>query len=222
MTGEQGQTRARVNVGCGMTPTPGWHNLDNSLSVRLAAYPRLTSLGTKVGVISAPQARFVAEASAAGIRQADVRKPMPFPADSLDVVYSSHMLEHLDRSTAAIFIEDAHRVLRPGGVIRIAVPDLQSRLDHYRETGDADQFMESLHMDMNLPTNWREGLRSRMVSFRGHRWMYDADSLARLLRGGGFVDEVALSAGETTIPEPGELDLHERADESLYMEARKP
>jgi hypothetical protein len=52
--------------------------------------------------------------------------------------------------------------------------------------------------------------------------MYDGASLARLLVGEGFEDPVRLRPGETTIADPGALDLREREEESLYLEARAP
>lgn len=48
-----------------------------------------------------------------------------FRSASLDAVYASHVLEHLDRDKAPALLEECRRVLRPGGVLRIAVPDFE-------------------------------------------------------------------------------------------------
>ena len=49
--------------------------------------------------------------------------------------------------------------------------------------------------------------------------MYDGRSLTKLVESVGFIDVTLPPAGETRIPEPGPLDLFERADESVYLEA---
>ncbi|CAA9217761.1 MAG: hypothetical protein AVDCRST_MAG93-305, partial [uncultured Chloroflexia bacterium] len=50
---------------------------------------------------------------------------------TVDILYSSHMLEHLDRDSARRFLHEAYRVLKPGGAIRIVVPDFALLIDRY-------------------------------------------------------------------------------------------
>lgn len=50
---------------------------------------------------------------------------IPFESGTVDVVYHSHMLEHLDRDVAVKFLVEAKRVLKPGGIHRMVVPDLE-------------------------------------------------------------------------------------------------
>ena len=54
-----------------------------------------------------------------------------------------------------------------------------------------------------------------------HQWVYNNASLAAVLVNAGFGSPLSLAVGETTIPDPGALNLRERAWESLYMEAVK-
>ena len=58
------------------------------------------------------------------VRICDVQKGLPFSDETFDVVYHSHLLEHLPREAALPFIKECYRVLRRGGIIRVAVPDL--------------------------------------------------------------------------------------------------
>ena len=51
---------------------------------------------------------------------------IPFPNDSFDVVYHSHVLEHFSKAQAEPFIKECYRVLRPQGILRVVVPDLES------------------------------------------------------------------------------------------------
>ena len=55
----------------------------------------------------------------------DLCQGLSFPNDSFDVVYHSHLLEHLPKDIAPTFIQECHRVLKPGGIIRVVVPDLE-------------------------------------------------------------------------------------------------
>ncbi|MGQ0577423.1 MAG: class I SAM-dependent methyltransferase [Betaproteobacteria bacterium] len=62
---------------------------------------------------------------------ADVRKGLPFADQIFDAAYCSHVLEHLPRREACNLLQQMHRVLRPGGVIRIVVPDLETLAREY-------------------------------------------------------------------------------------------
>jgi predicted SAM-dependent methyltransferase len=55
----------------------------------------------------------------------DVRGSLPFASGAFDAVYHSHLLEHLPRDEAPGFLIECHRVLKPGGLIRVVVPDLE-------------------------------------------------------------------------------------------------
>ena len=66
-----------------------------------------------------------------GVIPHDLRKGLPFPDDSFHVVYHSHLLEHFDRSDAPGFLRECLRVLRPGGAIRVVVPDLEQIVRSY-------------------------------------------------------------------------------------------
>lgn len=74
----------------------------------------------------------------ASVRRFDVTRPLPFANATFDAVYHSHLLEHLPREDAAPFLCECRRVLRPGGVLRIAVPDLEAIVRLYLQAlGDA-------------------------------------------------------------------------------------
>jgi predicted SAM-dependent methyltransferase len=59
------------------------------------------------------------------VERYDCRERMPFQDGTVDVIYSSHVIEHLSPGTALQFMKEAFRVLKPGGLIRIATPDLE-------------------------------------------------------------------------------------------------
>ncbi len=56
---------------------------------------------------------------------------IPFPDESFEVVYHSHILEHFTKTDGKKFLEECFRVLKPDGIIRIAVPDLEQIATEY-------------------------------------------------------------------------------------------
>ena len=211
----------RANVGCGKTPTEGWSNFDNSLSVRFARSRRLLATLQPLRLAGRDSILFAETARAKGIRWANAHIRIPVPDESLEVVYSSHVLEHLDPFDTDRFLREIYRSLEPGGIIRLAVPDLKRRIESYMRSGDADAFMRSLGMRGYNARELRDKIRLLFLSDRDHRWMYDAASLKELLARFQFTDAREMSPGETTIPDPGSLNLWEREQDSIYVEARK-
>src|SRR5271163_2177762 len=59
------------------------------------------------------------------VQQWDLQKEFPFPDGSFDVVYHSHVLEHFSRRDGLRFLERCCKVLRPEGILRVVVPDLE-------------------------------------------------------------------------------------------------
>ncbi len=212
----------RLNIGCGDAPTAGWINYDNSPAVRLARWPLLTRLLRAAGVIDAGNVAFIANCRRLGIRHADAVRRIPHASASVDAVYSSHMIEHLDRREANRFLAECLRVLKPGGGLRLAAPDLRWSILEYMEKGRADEFMAQLQFDLERPRGLVEGVRRLVSGGRGHHWMYDGPSLRRLVAACGFADVEIVPAGQTRLADPGDLDLSEREIESVYVEARRP
>ena len=68
-----------------------------------------------------------------GVLAHDISKGIPFADASFDVVYHSHLLEHFPKANAKSFIQDCCRVLRPHGILRVAVPDLEQIARTYLE-----------------------------------------------------------------------------------------
>jgi predicted SAM-dependent methyltransferase len=60
-----------------------------------------------------------------GVPIYDLAQGIPMDDSSFDVVYHSHVLEHIPSLAALPFIQECCRVLRPGGILRVVVPDLE-------------------------------------------------------------------------------------------------
>ncbi len=68
-----------------------------------------------------------------GVIQYDIRRGLPFDDNTFDVVYHSHLLEHLTPQQGRDLLAECHRVLRPDGIVRIVVPDLERIAQLYLE-----------------------------------------------------------------------------------------
>jgi SAM-dependent methyltransferase len=177
----------QVNVGCGQNPTKGWMNFDNSLSLRVAKIPFFADFLLKLKFIKMPQYQFIEFAKENNIKHGDAIKGLPLQDTSVDALYSSHMLEHLDRSEADKFLREAFRLLRPGGIIRLAVPDIKKLVELYNKSGDADTFIDSTLLCGPRPSSLLQRLNNLLVGSRNHQWMYDGRSLLLLLRKHNFI-----------------------------------
>lgn len=132
------------------------------------------------------------------------------------------MIEHLDRREAGGFLAEVRRVLRPGGVVRIAAPDIARLVQDYLATEDADGFVTASHMGLARPAGC-----GRMGEMDPGRPAAPPVDVRRHLAGPaadrGRVRRCRRHApGKTRIEDPGELDLEERVAESVYVEAVQP
>lgn len=210
----------RINVGCGTEPITGWVNFDNSLSVKLSKFHLIAKLFNWLGLINDGQMHFITVGKEGMIKWADA-KNLPIPDGSAEIVYSSHMLEHLDRKDAVIFLAEVKRILKVGGVIRLCLPDIQKLVDEYLKNEDADAFIERTLMCVPRPRNIFEKVLAAIIGPRHHQWMYDGKSMSNLLKGCGFVDPKILAPGITTTSASQGLNLFQHSDHSFYIEAIK-
>jgi SAM-dependent methyltransferase len=200
-----------LNLGCGVHVADGWINIDNSPNARLAKLPWLRWLLWKVRVISDEHYRVVWPGSMT-IR--DLSKPLPFADCSIDFVYSSHFLEHNSRGEGEQLVAEIHRVLKPGGLVRIVVPDLEFGARRYLDALSARSNASQAAADF---LDWlqlgRRDLRDP------HLWMYDAASLKAMLIRAGFAGALVRPYREGGLPDCEILD--NRPKDSVHIEARK-
>lgn len=201
-----------LNLGCGERVVDGWTNVDYSLGARLAKWPGFKLLNKKLRIFSLNwDNRIVLH---------DLTKPFPWQTSSVSAIYSSHTLEHLSRADGASFVRECYRVLRPGGLIRILVPDLHSIVHRYTSRAmGAEQFIEAL--GVTYETTGR-GVKSRLAPLLQypHKCMYDQEALLRLLRQQGF-DAMPRTAFESTIPGIDRIERRERTLDAVIVEGRK-
>jgi len=237
-----------LNLGSGTKTSahPDVANVDWSAYLRLKRSPLLERAAA--GLLSGERKQRL-EALPDNMVIHDLSKGIPFDDGSVDVVYHSHLLEHLDRWVAPGFMQEVRRVLRPGGVQRIVVPDLErlcrDYLDHLRACAedptlrpDHDRYVaeileQSVRRDayamrgQSRPRRLLERVLVGDARRRGetHQWMYDEANLGQLLETCGFDDVRRVSHDESSVPDWAAygLDLDEAGNEykpgSLYVEA---
>lgn len=214
-------------MGCGSSPIPDWTNYDNSLTVLIAQSSLLSWLVQHTKLKSVVQIDFLRKCKEYRVRYASALS-IPEKSGTVDIVFSSDMLGHLDRVDARMFLAECRRILRPGGFLRLSVPNLKMMAKYYLQDGDANLFLERLAFPLDKPRGFFEIIRWLLIGHRGHYWMYDNSLLCELVTSCGFIDAKVLKAGETTIPHYRKLDLsaHAGGEEvgagSLYLEARRP
>lgn len=65
-------------------------------------------------------------------------EPLPLPDGSQDVIYTAHMVEHIDEETLVFFLKEAHRLLKAGGAVRIEAPDIEILVGEYRKKTNSE------------------------------------------------------------------------------------
>jgi predicted SAM-dependent methyltransferase len=229
-------SKNRLHLGCGLTTPAGWINIDGSWNARLAKHPVLRRLASSLRLISTDKASIP---WAATIFIHDVRKPLPFPDDSAEVIYSSHLLEHLYSDEARKLIRECFRVLAAGGVLRIVVPDLGAIIREYlgeKPIGEHSRELESMQpadrvnrrLLMRTPAapngNFLNRIYTEWKNFHEHKWMYDCNSLKALLESAGFVEVAEMPMHTSRITGIEEIEQPSRVEngEGICMEGIKP
>lgn len=75
----------------------------------------------------------------------DIRTLTMFNSDSVDYVYACHVLEHLPRNETFSALKEWNRILKPGGLIRIAVPDWDGIVNYYAKNQDLENVLNLLY-----------------------------------------------------------------------------
>lgn len=125
-------------------------------------------------------------------RQLDVRGGLPHGTATVDLIYSSHMLEHLDYAEGLRFLRDCRRVIKGGGAMRLIVPNTRLLVDYYYNEKDLilglRTFDDLSNGCADSPTS--AGKLWNLLA-EGHRAFYDAETLHDLLKRAGFMPYIA-------------------------------
>jgi predicted SAM-dependent methyltransferase len=138
----------------------------------------------------------------------DLRLGIPFPSESVNRLYSSHLFEHLTYQEGQALLKESLRVLKPGGTFSVCVPNARIYIEGYLGI-------------RQVPTEfygWKEAFNEttaidavNYVAYMGgeHKYMFDQENLLRILEIAGFAN-VKLREFDP------EVDRRERDYESIY------
>lgn len=211
-----------VQYGCGSCAPESWLNFDASPCLRLERIAGLRdALRLTVGL-----------AFPANVRFGDIVQGLPVAAGSARAIYCSHVLEHLPRDDLPAALRHTLKLLAPGGLFRLVVPDLHWRAVQYLKSADRGEptAVDVLLDGCKLGSRVRErGLLSLMKHRFGksaHLWMYDFAALKALLEQAGFVDVRHCELGDAKDPMfalvEDEGRFFESGERELAIEAIKP
>src|ERR1035437_8049251 len=151
----------------------------------------------------------------------NVTRGIPLPTSSLKGIFSEHCFEHLPLASMPHVLSECHRLLQPGGVIRIIMPDAELYLTRYSQIRQGNRTVALPYSEGDSV----EGIYSPILSvnriFRGgHLFLYDFDFFGALLDRAGFtqIEKTSLRSGRDPVLL---IDTESRAVESLYVEAVK-
>ena len=183
-----------VNFGCGLSVAPDWLNYDASPTLRLQ---RLPLIGQVVGRLIAPRFPLLAH-------YGDVVRGLPLADGSADLVYCSHVLEHLALQDCRGALAEVARVLKPGAVFRGVIPALETEVRGYINDAADDacsRFMQRTYLGAAHRHRGVMGLLRGSLGNSQHLWMWDFKGLQAELRAAGFVDIRRAAYGDSRYPQ---------------------
>jgi len=93
----------KLNIGCGNRPTRGFINYDYNIFIYLSKIPFIASIASKFSFIPQPLVEFIEKVRNHHIRYCDASKNIPHIDQSIDLIYTCHMIEYLDKKETIIF-----------------------------------------------------------------------------------------------------------------------
>ena len=159
------------------------------------------------------------------MKYGDVCTRLPFPDESVDIIYSSHMLEHLSLEDFRLALCEIKRILKPGGVFRSVIPDLEVSIKDYLASSDTNasiQFLENTLLGIEKrPKKFLAKCRS-LFGNSNHLWMWDYKGIEEELKSAGFSEISRAEFNDSKITDFAEIEDSERWDGCLGFECSKP
>lgn len=171
--------KVMLNIGCGTDYKEGWINIDNNSDNNIN---RLDL-------------------------NWDLRYSLPFADNSVDFIFNEHFIEHLTVEESQKSIKDFMRVLKPGGVMRIAMPDMEDVIELYNDPNWKKRPVIKNHGLGFVQT--KAEMVNMSFSWWGHKWLYDWEELKRRLKEAGCTKMKRCSLRKSKFKELNNLESRE-------------
>lgn len=202
-----------VQYGCGWCAPSEWRNFDASPTLRFERVPLIGQLYTK------NKSRFLEN-----VEYGDITKGLPVAPGSCHGVYCSHVLEHLSFYDCRSALVNTYKILRPDGIFRFVLPDLEYLAKQYLNNSAQDAALEFMRAAMLGREKRNRGFKDFIVSCFGnsqHLWMWDFKSIKQELQGVGFVDIRRAFFGDSFDGKFREVEDKDRWANCLGVECKK-
>ena len=203
-----------VQFGCGLCAPENWQNFDASPTLRLERLPILGKFAP-----GTPYGRFPAN-----VYYGDVIRGLLVPDGSVDLLYCSHVLEHLSLTDLCRALQNCHRILRTGGIFRMVLPDLEFFARQYVQSDSPDaarEFMRSTYLGRLGRPRSLVGFLREWLGNSHHLWMWDYPSLTDELRTAGFHDIRRTQIGDSGIAAFDDVENIGRWENALGIQCIK-
>lgn len=174
------QNSRYIQYGCGFSAPAEWRNFDSSPTLRFERMPLVGNL------YSRNDQRFPTN-----VEYGDIVKGLPVPNQSCQVVYCSHVLEHLALEDFRLALRHTRKILKAGGLFRLVVPDLEYFIAEYQDCAQpnaAMTFMENTYLGRKRRLRGLKGILLAYLGNSNHLWMWDFNSMSIELKAAGFAD----------------------------------
>lgn len=200
-----------MQFGCGLSCPDGWTNFDSSPRLRMQRLPLVGHV-----MPAGPFGRFPN-----AVRYGDIVKGLPVSDGSVRLLYCSHVLEHLSLKDLRRALRNCARMLAPGGVFRLVLPDLEVLINAYsasRETTRAETFIRSTLMGVEDRDTGMKGFVEHFLGNARHLWLWDYPGLAQELEAAGFRRIRRAHFGDSGIAEFTAVESADRWLDALGMQ----
>jgi predicted SAM-dependent methyltransferase len=161
----------------------------------------------------------------------DLTRPFPLPDRAFAYVFGEHVIEHLSERHGAALLAEIHRVLRPGGVVRLTTPDLEKIMALYRDENEAVSWSDynTYFSEATWPHERPCQVFNTYLRHWGHKFVYDQEELVAKLANAGFGQIERCEPGRSRHAALTGVERHDRQTvdwvnraEAMSLEATRP
>lgn len=196
----------RLHLGAFNCAIPGWVNTDITPHLWIARVPFAARVLHRLGKMTDERYREHLAGQFRTLNYLDLTKSLPYGNESVEAVFSSHVFEHLFMDEVERLIWEIHRVLIPGGICRVVVPDLEKIVSLF-DPENPGRFLEEIY-----EVGGRTGVKN------AHHCGFTGRSLVNLFDAAGFCEAYVTGYHQGVCPDIEKLD---NRPESLFVEAIK-